>query len=78
MNASLWKQFIGFIGACSIGAIANYLTTIGVYELLPGGLKIPQLAALAGIAVGMIFNFLINRFIVFRTNPQRDRTMEPN
>lgn len=75
---SLWKQFIGFIGACSIGAIANYLTTIGVYKLLPGGLKIPQLAALAGIAVGMIFNFLINRFIVFRTNPQRDRTMEPN
>lgn len=65
------RQFIGFMSACSIGALINYAVTI----LLMGKrfqLR-PQLAALVGIAAATAFNFIASRYLVFRVSHIRPR-----
>jgi dolichol-phosphate mannosyltransferase len=59
---SLLRQFAGFLGACSLGAVANYVVTI----LLRPYLAPIQLAALVGIVAGTGLNFLCTRYLVFR------------
>ncbi len=61
---SMFRQLIGFIGACSIGAIANYLIATGI--LLSNPELSPQLAAVFGIIVGSGINFTFNRYGVFK------------
>jgi len=60
----VFKQFLGFTGACTVGAVVNYFTTIGVLRAFP--VLIPQVAALIGIVAGSMLNFLFNRFGVFK------------
>jgi putative flippase GtrA len=60
----LWKQFVGFVAACAVGAILNYSVTVGILIALPGIL--PQLASFFGIVSGSFANFLFNRFAVFK------------
>jgi dolichol-phosphate mannosyltransferase len=55
-------QFLGFTAACSVGAAVNYFTTVSLWESLPS----KQLAAFIGVAAGTLFNFIANRFWVFR------------
>jgi len=65
-QASWIRQFIGFMTACSVGALINYAVTL----LFMGGsftLR-PQLAALAGIAAATAFNFVASRYLVFRSS----------
>jgi dolichol-phosphate mannosyltransferase len=63
-DGNVWKQFAGFVAACSLGAAMNYMVTVYVAKVVP---QAPlQVAALVGVLVGMGFNFLTNRFIVFR------------
>ena len=60
-------QFAGFIGASAAGMIVNY--TVAVYlttHVLPDQRSSLYLGALAGIASGLTFNFLGNRYVVFR------------
>lgn len=62
-----WAQFAGFVGASAFGMAVNYgvalyLTT----SVLPQQPSSVYLAALTGIACGMLFNFLGNRYVVFR------------
>ena len=60
------RQFIGFMSACSVGALINYAVTL----LLMGKtfrLR-PQLAALVGIAAATAFNFVASRYLVFRSS----------
>jgi dolichol-phosphate mannosyltransferase len=59
------RQFFGYIAACSVGVLINYLVTLSLMARLDG-LR-PQTAALAGIAAGTAFNFLTSRYLVFRT-----------
>jgi dolichol-phosphate mannosyltransferase len=61
-NGSIVAQFFGFVSACSVGALINYWVTLSVWHRLPNG----QVAALVGILAGLAFNFLMNRFFVFR------------
>ena len=63
-RGSWGKQFGGFIAASSIGAAINYLVATLLLKQLPA-LR-PQVAALAGIAVGTAFNFVASRYLVFR------------
>jgi dolichol-phosphate mannosyltransferase len=60
------RQFAGFVAASSIGALINYATTLFVAGHL-AGLRL-QVAALIGIAVGTLFNFIASRYLVFRTS----------
>lgn len=66
-NGKLWAQFSGFIGASLVGLMVNYVVSlIALFRFLPDVPHAPQMAALLGIACGMTFNYLGNRFFVFR------------
>ena len=61
-DQSLGRQLLGFIAACSVGAVVNYATTLQVLRVLP----YDQLAAMVGVLAGTFFNFVASRFIIFR------------
>jgi dolichol-phosphate mannosyltransferase len=62
-----WKQFTGFLTASAIGMAVNFVVAVWARETflaaVPYGL---QIAAVLGIAAGMVFNFVGNRYVVFR------------
>jgi dolichol-phosphate mannosyltransferase len=60
------RQFIGFMTACSVGALINYAVTL----VFMGGNFVlrPQVAALVGIAAATMFNFVASRYLVFRSS----------
>jgi dolichol-phosphate mannosyltransferase len=60
------KQFVGFMAACSVGALINYLVTL--LFIGPTFSLRPQLAALFGIAAATAFNFIASRYLVFRSS----------
>jgi dolichol-phosphate mannosyltransferase len=62
-----WAQFAGFVGASAIGMAVNY--GVALYarsSLLPDTMLALYVAAVMGILSGMVFNFLGNRYVVFR------------
>jgi len=63
---SWMRQFVGFMTACSVGALINYAVTL----FFMGGRFVlrPQLAALVGIAAATAFNFVASRYLVFRSS----------
>ena len=64
---SMWKQLSGFLLASMVGAIVSFSVSNLLYTSLLQEVRLGlQLSALAGIASGVLFNFLGNRFIVFR------------
>jgi len=61
------RQFIGYLGASSVGLLVNYGVALFMNNsVLPAAPYSLHLAATAGIASGMIFNFIGNRYFVFR------------
>ncbi len=63
-DGPLLQQFLSFLGACSVGATVNYATALFVLSLTP---DLPvQVAAIAGVAAGMVINFAMNRYLTFR------------
>ncbi len=65
------RQYLGFMAACSIGALINYSVTL---FLIGSRLALrPQFAALFGIAAATAFNFLASRYLVFRSSHIRRR-----
>jgi dolichol-phosphate mannosyltransferase len=60
------KQFVGFMTACSVGALINYAVTL-LFMGKSFALR-PQLAALVGIAAATAFNFVASRYLVFRSS----------
>ena len=62
-----WTQLAGFLGASAVGMCVNYAVSLTLLKTsLRGAAFAPQLAAVAGVAAGMLFNFLGNRFVVFK------------
>jgi dolichol-phosphate mannosyltransferase len=61
---SVWRQLIGFVAACSVGAAVNYGITVALVATIPG--IMPQVASLVGIAGGTAINFLASHHFVFR------------
>lgn len=60
-------QFLGFLAASTIGTVVNYaVSMIMLQSVLPASHSSIYLASLTGIAAGMVFNFLGNRYMVFR------------
>jgi len=60
------KQLVGFMTACSIGALITYLVALALMGK-PFALR-PQFATLAGIAAATAFNFVASRYLVFRSS----------
>jgi dolichol-phosphate mannosyltransferase len=61
-HQSIVRQFLGFVAACSVGAVVNYFTTMQLWELT----RYKQLAAVVGVCAGTLFNFIASRFVIFR------------
>ncbi|MEM8736855.1 MAG: glycosyltransferase family 2 protein [Planctomycetota bacterium] len=67
-RGNMWKQMAGYFTVTAIAAVVNYVVAVALLRTLLSEVRFGlQLAALAGIAVGMMFNFLGNRFYVFKT-----------
>ena len=75
-HENIWHQFAGFVSASLIGMVVNYAVALtlasGLLADRPFGL---QIAALVGIAAGLLFNFVGSQYFVFRkrhvTGPER-------
>jgi dolichol-phosphate mannosyltransferase len=65
------RQFLGFVASCAVGAIVNYLVANACHRSF-GDSWPPQLSASVGVLAGMAFNFVLNRYIVFRRTPEAD------
>jgi dolichol-phosphate mannosyltransferase len=64
-------QFLSYILSVSFGALVNYVVALALLHFSPG--LAPQLAALGGIAVATIANFLALKYIVFKSKHYRPR-----
>lgn len=72
-DGHFWRQFFGFIGASSLGMTVNYaVSLLAILRFLPDTTYSPQVAALLGIACGMVFNYVGSRFFVFRRKFYKD------
>jgi len=56
------QQLVGFVAACSVGAVVNYFVTLWTWDAF----RYKQLAAVVGVVAGTAFNFVTSRFLVFR------------
>lgn len=65
-DKNIFKQYFSFVLSSLAGAVINYLVTLQLVALSSFLERVPQIAAVGGILAGMIFNFLANRFWVFR------------
>jgi dolichol-phosphate mannosyltransferase len=66
-HGNIGRQFAGYLGASFIGMAVNYaVAAFLLLRVLPDLAYGPHVAALAGITCGMGFNYLGNRFMVFR------------
>ena len=66
-DRNIAAQFAGFVGASMIGVAVSFGVSLILRESTFEGISYGlQLAALCGIAAGMIFNYLGNRYFVFR------------
>jgi dolichol-phosphate mannosyltransferase len=70
-DRSIIHQFLGFVAACAVGAVVNYWVTTQLWHVA----RHKQIASTAGVLAGTVFNFVANRFVVFRAKhvkPWRD------
>lgn len=65
------KQFAGFVASCMVGAVVNYLIANMAHRSF-GSVWPPQVSASVGVLAGMAFNFVLNRYVVFRRTPEAD------
>jgi dolichol-phosphate mannosyltransferase len=65
-SGSWLRQFFAFVTASSVGAVINYGTTLFLLARVPS--MLPQVAAVAGITVGTVSNFVASRYLVFRSS----------
>ncbi|MEM9419223.1 MAG: glycosyltransferase family 2 protein [Planctomycetota bacterium] len=66
-GGNFWKQMVGYFTVTSMGATINYIVAYVMRQTLLSGFGLGlQLSAIIGIGAGMAFNFLGNRFFVFK------------
>ena len=59
-------QLLGFVGASSFGAAANYCVTLLILHYWPFTERFPQIAATFGILAGLASNYTLSRYVVFK------------
>lgn len=65
-------EWLRFVAANGIGALLNYGTFVGLLRLAAAPLGNPFLATAIGVGVGMVWNFLTSRALVFRARADED------
>jgi dolichol-phosphate mannosyltransferase len=71
-EGNFWLQMAGFFVGSSFGAMVNYVVTMLLLYEFPALLRLPQAASLAGILAGLLFNYMVSRYLVFRKGPYLD------
>jgi len=71
---SVLGQYLMFCGACLIGAIVSWGTSVGLWHLIPFFNAYPLIAAIIGIIGGTLFNFVASSLFVFRGKAPRRGT----
>lgn len=61
------KECSRFVATNSLGALANFIVYAAVVKYAPFPFSIPYLALVAGVFVGLIFNFTFSLKVVFRS-----------
>jgi putative flippase GtrA len=60
-------EFCRFVATNSLGALANFVVYALMIGFAPFPLNVPYLALVAGVFVGLIFNFTLSKRLVFRS-----------
>jgi dolichol-phosphate mannosyltransferase len=71
MNEHMPTQFLSYVVSVSFGSLVNYLIALGLLHYFPR--LVPQIAALGGIGVATIVNFIALKFVVFKRKHYRPR-----
>ena len=71
INEHMPTQFVSYLVSVSIGSLVNYGVALGLLHYFPG--LIPQVAALGGIGVATIVNFIALKYVVFKRKHYRAR-----
>jgi dolichol-phosphate mannosyltransferase len=61
---AVWPQLLGFVAACSLGAVINYFVTSSLWDAF----QVKQAAAFVGVVAGTASNFIASRYVVFRAD----------
>jgi putative flippase GtrA len=61
-----WGEWLHYLAAMAIGGAVNYGVSVWSYQSFGIMHEYPVLALALGTGVGMVFNFLSARFVVFR------------
>jgi len=65
-DSALAKQWLKFMGSACISAIPNFLSFKAVLLTLGESGVIPMVALVVGVLVGMVSNYLLSSFWVFK------------
>jgi putative flippase GtrA len=65
-----FKQWLRFLAANGVGFVANYSTYAACVTFVPVAKDNLVIGVAAGAIAGLVFNFTINKFWVFRAKPQ--------
>ncbi len=64
---AMLQEYLKFVGANAIGAVANYSTFAALIAFAPYPFNYRYFALAAGTGVGLIFNFTLSQRVVFRS-----------
>ena len=64
--AALVREWARFISANAVGVVVNYSIYLALVTFGRGYFANPLLATVAGVAVGLGFNFTLSKYFVFR------------
>ena len=60
------EEWLRFVGANLLGAIANYAVAVALVHAGPGLLANKYVAQAVGVLAGLVFNFTLSRKLVFK------------
>ena len=62
------QEWLKFMGANSLGALANYVTALALVHYAAFPLNNKFVAQAIGVLVGLVFNFTLSKTLVFKGN----------
>ena len=62
----IFAQYCRYVGSCSVGAVISWTISVSLTQTIDLFASHPLIAAMAGIAAGLTFNFLMSHLWVFK------------
>jgi putative flippase GtrA len=69
---NLLRQWLRYLGANAVGGVVNYASSVGSAQLFPTLRDWPLAIVAVGSLAGLVFNFVANKYYVFRAAHPRD------